>query len=156
MTHPVNIPGFENQKIEVKPPGFASSAKLLVNGQEAVKGKKRGEMLLQRDDGTQVVAKWKGQFLDVPKLVVDGVAIDVVEPLKWYQWIWGGLPILLLFVGGLLGGICGAIAFSINIKIFRADDIHIMLQYILTAVISFFALIIYVVLAILVAGAIGT
>ena len=101
------VEGFEKQTVEVQPPGFVSSAKLYINGLEAPKGPKRGQMLLRRDDGREVMAKWKVVFLDVPKLEVDGVVYHVVKPLKWYQWIWGGWPVTLIFVGGLLGGLCG-------------------------------------------------
>lgn len=152
---PVKVAGFENQKIEVKPSGFASTAKLFVNGLEAVKGKKRGQMLLRQDDGTEVIAKWKGNFLDVPKLEVNGQIYHIDKPIKWYQWIWGGWPIMMIFFGGALGGICGAIALSVNLKIYRAEDIHPVLQYFITAVISVTSIFIYAILALLFSQAIN-
>jgi hypothetical protein len=80
-------------------------------------------MLLQRNDGRQIVAKWKPRLLglDVPQLIVDDKVIDIVEPLKWYQWVWVGLPILLVFIGGALGGLIGAIGAIINAKVFRTE-----------------------------------
>ena len=62
MGYKANIEGFEGQDLEVNV-SFWTGPKLLVNGQPAPKGTKRGEMLLQRNDGRQVVAIWKQQMI---------------------------------------------------------------------------------------------
>lgn len=150
MGYKVNIPGFEGQDIEVRV-SFWSGPTLLVNGQPAPKGSRRGEMLLRSNDGRSVVAKWKPRFLglDVPQLVVDGKVIDVVEPLKWYQWLWGGLPIALVFVGGLLGGIIGVIGFTINAKVFRTE-IGDALKYLVSGIVTLLAFIAYFIVALII------
>lgn len=149
MGYKVNIPGFEGQDIEVKT-SFWSGPKLLVNGQPASKGSKRGEMLLQSNDGTQVIAKWKPRFmgLDVPQLIVDDKVINLVEPLKWYQWIWSGLPIVLVFVGGALGAIAGIIGFTINAKVFRTE-MNGILKYVVSGAVSILAVVVYFIAAML-------
>lgn len=148
MNYVAQIEGFENQNIEAKV-SFWSGPKLLVNGVPAPKGSKRGEMVLQRNDGKKVTASWQQQFLglDVPQLLVDGKAIRFVEPLKWYQWIWGGWPVLLLFIGGALGAITGMIAFAINAKVFRAEMSQ-ALKFVVTGVVSILAVVVYFVAAI--------
>jgi hypothetical protein len=140
------IEGFEGQNIEVNA-SFWSGSKLLVNGEPAPKGDKRNEMLLQRNDARQVTATWKPQLLglDVPQLMVDGKVVSLVEPLKWYQWAWGGLPLLLVFVGGMLGALAGLIAFSINAKVFRTE-FNDVLKYVLAGMVSFIAVLTYLVL----------
>lgn len=150
MGYTATIEGFEGQKIEVNV-GFWSGPKLLVNGQPAPKGQKRGEMVLQRNDGRQVVASWKPQALgfDVPQLVVDGKAVNLVEPLKWYQWVWGGWPVLLLFFGGALGAIAGVLGFSINAKIFRTEMSEV-LKYVVTGAVSVLAVVAYFIVALVV------
>lgn len=147
MRYKLNIEGFEGQDIEVKT-SFWSGPKLLVNGQPAPKGSKRGEMLLQSNDGRQVVARWKQRFmgLDVPQLVVDNKVISLVEPLKWYQWVWSGLPIALVFVGGALGAIAGIIGFTINAKIFRTE-MNSVLKYVVSGVVSILAVVAYFIAA---------
>ena len=67
MKYAVNLQGFEGQTIELQTQGMLSGPKLLVNGKPASKGEKRGEMLLRRNDGKEVVAKFQTAFLDVPK-----------------------------------------------------------------------------------------
>ena len=120
MIYQVSVPGCEGRNIELRT-GYFSSPKLLVDGQPAPKGPHRGELLLRRSDGTDVVVSWKRMFLglDVPQLLVGGQAVKVVEPLAWYEMVWCGLPVVLVFAGGALGGLIGAVAVSINAKIFR-------------------------------------
>jgi hypothetical protein len=152
MSYTVTMEGFEGQNMEVST-SFWTAPKLLVNGQPASKGKKRGEMILQRNDGTQITAKWKPQILglDVPQLVADGKTVKLVEPLKWYQLIWGGWPILLLFLDGFLGALTGCIGFVINTRIFRAE-MNGGLKYMLTALVSVLTVIAYFRLALVFAA----
>jgi hypothetical protein len=148
MNYATNIEGFEGQNIEVSS-SFWSGPKLLVNGEAASKGSKRGEMTLQRNDGKKVIAGWKPQVLglDVPQLIVDGKVTKLVEPLKWYQLVWSGLPALLVFMGGALGAVAGIIGFSINTKIFRTD-MNDVLKYIVSAVVSVLVVTVYFIAAI--------
>lgn len=150
MGYTANIEGFEGQRIEVNV-GFWSGPKLLVNGEPAPKGQKRGEMVLQRNDGRQVIASWKPQILgfDVPQLVVDGKAVNLVEPLKWYQWVWGGWPVILVFVGGALGAVAGVLGFSINARVFRTEMSEI-LKYVITGAVSVLAVVAYFVVALVI------
>jgi hypothetical protein len=95
----------------------------------------------------EVPAKFKGVLLDpVPQVVIDGQVIRVVEPLRWYQWIWAGLPILLIFGGGAIGGALGFLATSVNTRIFRSE-MDGFAQYGLVAITSFGAVVVYFILA---------
>jgi hypothetical protein len=155
MSYKANIDGFEGQNIEAAV-GFWSGPKLLVNGEPVQKGSKRGEMILQRNDGKQVIATWKQQILglDIPQLIVDGKTTNLVEPLKWYQLVWGGLPALLVFMGGALGAIAGIIGFSINTKIFRTD-MHDVLKYLVSGAVSVLSVIAYFIAALIFSMLIG-
>lgn len=155
MRYDVNLENFEGQNIEVEH-SLISGIKLLVNGEPAPKGQKRGEFVLQSNDGRQVIATWKQQALgiDIPQLVIDGKAINLVEPLKWYQWAWGGGVGLLVFTGGALGAVLGLVAFVVNAKIFRMD-VPGVLKYVLTGAVSVLAIIIYFVAVILIQLALG-
>ena len=145
MKYPVEIPGFEGQTVEVESGGLFSGAKLFINGRQVPKGPKRREMLLTDSYGSKVIATWRNNFLDVPNLFIEGKLIRVVAPLKWYEWIWNGLPVALIFIGGALGGLLGALAVSINMSIFRSQQDGI-LKYSITGVVSFIAFVLYLIL----------
>ena len=129
MKYPVEIPGFEGQTVDVQSGGLFSSAKLFVNGRQIGKGPKRREMRLTDSYGSKV--------------------IRVVEPLKWYEWIWNALPVTLVFIGGALGGALGFLAVAVNISVFRSQQDGI-LKYSITAVVSFLAVVLYLILGIVI------
>jgi len=138
LRYPISLDGFEDQTLEIQPGGLFSGPKVFVNHQPAPRGKAR-EILLRRNDGTSVVARLKPSVfgLDVPQLVVDGKTIRAVDPLKWYVWVWIALPILLLFVGGALGGIVGALGLTTNARIVRSK-MNGLAKFALTAAVSVF------------------
>jgi len=146
MKYTVNLPGFEGQTIEMQSQGMLSGAKLLVNGKPAPKGPKRGEMLLRRNDGKETIVKFQSAFLDVPKLQVDGQTVQVVEPLKWYEWAWNAIPLLIVFLGGAIPFLIGFAAFSINATLFRSQKTTLA-KYGITALVSFSAVIVLLAVA---------
>ena len=121
MRYPLKLDGFEGQTLEVQPPGVLSGPKLLINGQPAPTGLKRGQMLLRRNDGRDAIVRWRPQFLglDVPQLYVDGYVVNVAPPLPLLAWLWSAVPVLLVLIGGALGALVGFIAFATNTRIFR-------------------------------------
>lgn len=146
MGYPVTLPGFEEQQIVVEPAGLFTGARLLVNGQPAPKGKGRGEMLVRRNDGKDVTFTFRNNFLDVPALLVDGKPLELVEPLKWYEWVWNGLPVVLVFLGGAIGALIGILAVTFNLKIFRSSQNPLM-KYVLTGAVGVGAFIFYLIAA---------
>ncbi len=149
MQHYVHAEGFEGRQLVVESAGFFAGPRLMLDGQPASKGPKRGQLLLRRNDGVAVIAQLRGVFVDpIPQATVDGKKIKIAEPLPWYVWIWSGLPLVLLFMGGALGGGLGAVAMTINGRIFRAD-MHGALKFAITGAISLVATLVFFTLAIL-------
>lgn len=135
----LNIPGFEGQKIAAKIASGFGSSKLFVNGQPAPPAKKRKQFLLRRNDGTEMTAHFKGGFPDpVPVLIVGDQTIRLAEPLAWYQWVWAGWPLVLIFLGGAIGGLLGAVATTINSQILRSE-LNGVIKYVLSGVVSMVA-----------------
>ena len=89
MEYSVDAEGFEDGHLTVRTGGLFSGPRLLLNDQLAPKGQKRGEFLLTRGDGTEVVTCVRNtNTIDpVPQVIVEDKMIPIVEPLKWYQWI---------------------------------------------------------------------
>ncbi len=122
IRYPVRIPGFEHETIELESSGFFSPAKLYIDGKKAEAGKKKNELLLRKSNGSTTSVFIQSAFFDtVPRLLVNGKVIKVVSPLIWYQYIFSGLPLFLIFVGGVVGAVLGMVAFILNIRIMRAN-----------------------------------
>ena len=146
MRYQVNIPELPGRRIEVELPGIFSSAMLLVDGQPAPKGAKRGQFSVRGTDGRESLITLKSSIDPVPQVIFANRTIRLVEPLAWYQWIWTGIPLVLVFLGGALGGALGAVAMTFNIRILRSDQSG-LLRYGMTALLSIGALGAYVFLA---------
>lgn len=152
MQYTVPIQGVETGKVEVDLAGIFSGPKLMVDGMPAPEGTKRGEYIIHLDDGKEIIAKIKNRFLDpVPIIVADGEEIMLVESLHWYQWLWAGLPILLIFGGGAIGGAAGFVATSISTRIFRSE-LNKAEQYGLVALVSIGAVIAYFIMVLIIAS----
>ncbi|MDF1499875.1 MAG: hypothetical protein P1P76_05330 [Anaerolineales bacterium] len=147
MSYPLFIPGFENQEIDVVPSGFVRGPRLLLNGIAASKGPGRNRYALARPDGSKTIIKLKPTLLDpVPKVIVDGEQIEVVPPLGAMQLVGSGITLVLIFVGGAVGGLIGGAAYWINIIIFRSE-MSTAERYILTALVSGIALVLYLIVS---------
>jgi len=118
-TRRLALEGFERQVIEVQSAGLMSNRKLLVNGEPAPKGPKRGQMRLTRDDGREVIARWKFS-LGGDVLEVDGETIQVSEPYRWWEWMLLALPAGLA-AAGIMGWLFAAIPMAIGGALFRSE-----------------------------------
>jgi hypothetical protein len=147
MKYIVPIEGLAEGKVMVDLDGIFSGPKLYVNNMPATRAEKKDEYLIKKEDGKEIVVKFKNKFFDpVPNIVVDGREIVLAVPIKWYQWIWAGLPILLVFGGGAIGGATGFAAASISTRIFRSE-MNKAAQYGLVALVSLGAVVTYFILA---------
>ena len=149
MDYPINdIPGYEGRTIVLRSAGILSGVGLYLDG-EPVKPS-WGKYTLPRSDGTQVQVTLRSNFVDpVPQLVVDGQVYSAVKPLAWYELVWSGLPVFLVFVGGVLGALCGMIAAYSNSRIFRTR-LHPALKYVVTGAVSATAVVAWLVLSLLI------
>lgn len=148
MQYPVHLPGFEGRNIVVEASGIFGGPKLLIDGQRAPKGAKRGQYLLRRSsDGREVVASFKSVFPDpIPLLIVDGQTMRLAEPLAWYQWLFAAFPLLLLFIGGALGGFLGALGTMINASLFRSS-LPTAARYALSALVGLVSFAVFIAIA---------
>ena len=113
-------------------------------------------MSLTRNDGRVVTARWLPQMFgfDTPQLEVDGKKYVLAQPLKWYEMTLAALPIVLVFIGGLLGAIVGVLASAANAALFRSG-MNRVAKVLIALLIIVVAVILYLVLATLFQLAIG-
>jgi len=138
MQYPFKIEGFDGHILAVTSDEFFSSPRLLIDGQPAASGQSRGEFILHNNTGSKMTAQLTSAYLGfdpVPKLSVDGKIIQIMEPLKWFVWVWSGIPLILFFYGGILGTLFGILAFAFNVRVFRSQRSNPE-KYLQTAVIS--------------------
>lgn len=142
---PVQAKGFEGRRLAVQTAGMFSGPKLLIDGAPAKQEK--GHYLLRDNAGNRVQGKLIYNYIDpIPKVEIAGNVVQLARPLKWYEYVWMGFPILLLFHGGALGAMCGVWAVLSNVRIFRGDRSPVA-KYLITGAISIVAVVGYIVLA---------
>lgn len=73
-------------------------------------------------------------FFLVPKIEINGQPFLVAQPLKWYEYTWTLLPLVLIVPGGAIGGALGAAAAVINLAVSRGRQPAIVKFSITTAV----------------------
>jgi len=145
MEYPVKIEGFEGHQLAVTSAEMFANPKLLIDGQSASQGQKRGEFILRKNNGSKIIAQVTAAYLGfdpVPQLIIDGKTIQIMEPLKIYQWVWSGIPLFLFFIGGVFGTLCSIIAFAINVRIFRSQRSTVV-KYFATALVTVLSVGIY-------------
>jgi hypothetical protein len=138
MEYTVKIEGFEGHHLAVTSDELISNPKLLIDGQPAPNGQKRGEFILYKNNGAKVIAQFTSAALGfdpVPRLSIDGKAIQIMEPLDWFEWVWSGIPLILFLTSGLLGTLFGILAFAFNVRVFRSQRSSLE-KLLLTALIS--------------------
>ena len=149
----IEHPGFKSQRLAVETAGWFSGPKLLVNG--SVVEKRKGRYAVPSDSGVEVSVELKYNFLDpIPKVKIGDEPLELAPPLQWYEYAWIGIPVLLIFMGGAIGGFVGALGVCTSCRVFRGNH-TVPAKYGLSALITMGALIAYVVLATLFQMAVG-
>ena len=148
----VDIAGL-GANITYQPPGMFSGGKVLLNGQPAPKGGKRGTVLVPAADGTQIEAKLQHSFTQA-SLEVNGVKHALGPKVHTGLMVVAALPLGLIAVGGLLGGLCGGAAFGVNSSIARSD-LNPALKIAAMLAVGCAAAVLYFLVAVAVRGAIG-
>src|SRR2546428_10829813 len=94
-----------------------SGARLLQGGEPAPNGSRRGTFSLRQDDGRAGMARFRPSPLVIdpgPALEIDGRRLEGGRSFPRYELTWIAPPVVLLFVGGVLGGIVGVVAAAVN------------------------------------------
>jgi hypothetical protein len=149
----INEPEFAQHPLTFRTAGVIASAKLLQDG-AALKGR-RGVFTPLGADGAPVEIKLAYRFLDaIPDLKIGGRTVRLARPLTWYEYVWIGLPMALVIVGGVLGAVIGVSATMASGRILRMHE-DAAFRYALTGTITVGAVVTYFVLAVAIRAAIG-
>lgn len=156
MTIQFTLTDYPNDTFEIERSIMTGKVRLTRNGVELEQSNEKGKpFLLRRNNGTTEQLFVKSSFPDfAPFLELNGEKIEIVEKLTWYQYAIGGLPLLLIFIGGLIGGAIGGGLSAYNFSIFRGEDTETM-KYVKVIGVSILGFIAYLFLATLLTIAIN-
>jgi hypothetical protein len=142
----VRHPAFKTQRLSIQAASFFTGPKLLLND-VSVK-RKSGRYPVVSDSGQEVLIQMKYNLLDpIPTLKIGDAPIELAKPLRWFEYVWIGVPMLLVIAGGAVGGFVGAGSTIVNGRIFRSDR-SVVSKYALasvtavTSAVVFFAIVI--------------
>lgn len=123
MKHKFQLLDFPNSNFEIETSIWTGKSKLLKDNVPVEQSKEKGRpFLIPNGTGDSIKVFPKQSFPDfIPTLEINGVKNQIVEKLKWFQYVLGGLPIILLFAGGAIGGAIGVVGAITNFNIFREE-----------------------------------
>lgn len=71
--------------------------------------------IIRMNDGSEKKMFVENVLFDyVPKVIVEGKEILLARKLLWYEYLLGGIPLILVVIGGMLGAIIGIIGSFLN------------------------------------------
>ena len=120
-SEPISISGVRGP-VNVTTNPFTGKATVLVDGLPVERGR-GGKYALPASDGGTVEAKVSSSFIQpFPSIEVAGVKHPTGPKLPIFLQVLMVLPLGLVFVGGLLGGLVGAIGVGANALIARGEQ----------------------------------
>jgi hypothetical protein len=131
-------------RLAVKTGGIFSDPILLVDG-KPVRAAKDGTFTVLGEDAAPVKIRLLNRGLDlIPDVKVEDEIVVLRKPLRWFDYAWCLLPILLFLVAipGPLSGILGAFVTYFNLRLFRTIRSPIA-HYIVVALVSVASLALY-------------
>jgi hypothetical protein len=114
------LPGSSTASCRLEKSIWLGQLRLWYQGREIPRSKEKGKpFLIPGANGTAVRVIVKGGGLDLPGIEVDGVKVLLGRPLSTLEYVIGGIPLLLVFVGGAIGGASGAVGAMCNYRVLR-------------------------------------
>jgi hypothetical protein len=125
MRFPLVIAGLDPQRLSVESGGWRREPVVMQDDRPVPKDPVSDRTILQKSDGGEVAVLVRRSALlvdPVPYVEVDGKPIQIAPDLRWNEVAWISAPLLLAFVGGLLGALIGACAAVANLWVIRAAN----------------------------------
>lgn len=124
MTYTFSLPDWPNAIFQMEHSIWTGKTLLFKDNHTVEQLTEKGKpFLIKKTDGEAVMAYPKMALPDlIPILEIEGIKHQVAPKLQWYEYAIGGLPLLLIFMGGAIGGGLGAAASVINYNLFRGTE----------------------------------
>jgi hypothetical protein len=109
-------------EIEIQRSFWTGRTQVFVDGNEVRKQKPGGYYEIELSNGSIKKLKIKGSSFDgIPKVFLEDKEIVLARKLLWYEYLFAGFPFVLVFFGGAIGGLFGALATLYNFRIIRSN-----------------------------------
>ena len=155
MRLPINHPDFVGQGLSVETGSLVRGPRLLRDGVPLSGVRGRYKVQTNRGAEAELLLRNPLFFDPVPRLRYGSETIHLARPLAWYEYLWIGLPLLLIFIGGFFGAISGMIATYFSARLLRSSQPAIV-RYALSGGVSLVAVVVFLVLAIAFRSALGS
>ncbi len=142
------LPGSPSASCRLEKSFWLGRLRLWCQGREMSRSKEKGKpFLIPGPNGIRVRLQVKGSPWDyLPRIEVDGRPLLLGRPLSNLEYVLGGIPLLLMFVGGAIGGASGAIGAMYNYRLLRAN-MSITMKILAIAGVTILSLLTYLILA---------
>jgi hypothetical protein len=145
MEYPLDHAAFRSRRLTIESAGWLHGPRLLVAGAPAKRSS--GRYLVTSDAGVDVPIEVRPRWLDpVPKVRVGDAPFELVRALRWYEYLWISIPVVLILIGGALGALIGIAATSLSARLFRTD-LNAVARYGFSGLISIAAMVMFAILA---------
>jgi hypothetical protein len=146
MDMPLQHPSFTRQPLVVRTAGIFKGPIVLQAGSELKKGKNASFEARDDTDKARIV-RLKGRFIDpLPIVEVDGETVELARPLRWYEYAWMAIPMVLVVSGGALGGALGFAGAYSSAQVFRSNR-STAAKYLISGMISLTVGVVFVIAA---------
>ena len=120
MRFKLEHPALESEDVVLNISGLFGNPELLHNDRPLME-KSAGTNIytIKKESGVVTIALEPEMFDPFPQLEIEGDKYPIGRKLNPFDYLVVGLPMLLIFVGGAIGGILGFLASSINARVMR-------------------------------------
>ncbi len=115
----LKIPEIRNRKITVAYDDRSKDIQIFSDGSLLLQSKDL-KYFIEDDNGRTIIFEWNLDEKDNLRISAGGVPLVLSPKLAWYEWTLCGIPLILVFTGGLIGGVIGGAAFYGNLKIMQS------------------------------------
>jgi hypothetical protein len=115
------LPGSSTASCRLEKSLWLGQLRLWYQGREIPRSKEKGKpfWIPGSANGKPVRVQVKGGGFDLPSIDVDGVKVMLGRSLSTLEYAIGGIPLVLVFVGGAIGGASGAVGAMFNYRVLR-------------------------------------
>jgi hypothetical protein len=123
MDWQIAIPGSAGSTCRLVKTFWLGRLRLYYRGRQVNRSQEAGKpFLIVLPEGRTARLVVKGNGMDyLPKVEIDGKPYPLGRPLSTLEYLLGGLPLLLMFMGGAIGGLAGGVGAVFNYRLMRTN-----------------------------------